>query len=164
MALDLSQFRDPKLARELIDTIHALTPDRPVSIMEVCGTHTVAIARNGIRSAMPENVRLISGPGCPVCVTANRDIDAVQFIHKSMHGILIRNVQPAERQASSSGEVFRSFGGASGNARHFAALKGEPAGDGPAYAGGCACDEHSFTVDIFHKIPYPMLFTRPMET
>ena len=45
--------------------------------MEVCGTHTVAIARNGIRNLMPAGVRLSSGPGCPVCVTANRDIDTV---------------------------------------------------------------------------------------
>ena len=45
--------------------------------MEVCGTHTVAIARNGIRNLMPEGVRLSSGPGCPVCVTSNSDIDTV---------------------------------------------------------------------------------------
>lgn len=45
--------------------------------MEVCGTHTVSIARNGIRSLMPDNVRLASGPGCPVCVTSNHDIDKV---------------------------------------------------------------------------------------
>ena len=45
--------------------------------MEVCGTHTVAIARNGIRDLMPEGLRLASGPGCPVCVTCNRDIDTV---------------------------------------------------------------------------------------
>ena len=44
--------------------------------MEVCGT-TVAIARNGIRGLMPEGVRLASGPGCPVCVTSNHDIDKV---------------------------------------------------------------------------------------
>ena len=48
-----------------------------VRIMEVCGTHTVAIARNGIRDLMPEGLRLASGPGCPVCVTCNRDIDTV---------------------------------------------------------------------------------------
>lgn len=45
--------------------------------MEVCGTHTVTIARNGIRDLMPEGCRLASGPGCPVCVTSNHDIDAV---------------------------------------------------------------------------------------
>jgi len=48
--------------------------------MEVCGTHTVAIAKNGLRAVMPSNVILLSGPGCPVCVTANEDIDmAIEF-------------------------------------------------------------------------------------
>lgn len=44
--------------------------------MEVCGTHTVSIFRNGIRSMLPANLRMLSGPGCPVCVTAQRHIDA----------------------------------------------------------------------------------------
>ena len=44
--------------------------------MEVCGTHTVSIFRSGVRSVLPENIRLLSGPGCPVCVTAQREIDA----------------------------------------------------------------------------------------
>ncbi|MFW6132908.1 MAG: hydrogenase formation protein HypD [Planctomycetota bacterium] len=48
---------------------------RPVQIMEVCGTHTMAIARSGLRSLLPDGVRLISGPGCPVCVTDQDYID-----------------------------------------------------------------------------------------
>jgi hydrogenase expression/formation protein HypD len=44
--------------------------------MEVCGTHTVSIFRHGIKGMLPRNIRLISGPGCPVCVTPLRDIDA----------------------------------------------------------------------------------------
>lgn len=48
---------------------------RPVAFMEVCGTHTVAAFRSGLHSLMPANVRLISGPGCPVCVTSQGDID-----------------------------------------------------------------------------------------
>ena len=74
---DLARFKDPQLARELVHAIERLTPARGATLMEVCGTHTVAIARNGIRDLMPENVRLASGPGCPVCVTANKDIDTV---------------------------------------------------------------------------------------
>ncbi|MDR1713551.1 MAG: hydrogenase formation protein HypD [Coriobacteriales bacterium] len=50
---------------------------RPLRLMEVCGTHTVAIARAGLRSILPANLQLISGPGCPVCVTANADIDRI---------------------------------------------------------------------------------------
>ena len=47
------------------------------ALMEVCGTHTMAIARSGIRELVPPHLRLLSGPGCPVCVTAQGDIDAV---------------------------------------------------------------------------------------
>ena len=72
--MDLSGFRDPDIARGLIDAIHT-TKTGPVKLMEVCGTHTVAIAKNGLRAVMPEWVTLLSGPGCPVCVTANADID-----------------------------------------------------------------------------------------
>jgi len=50
---------------------------RQINIMEVCGTHTVAIFRNGIKSALPEKLKLLSGPGCPVCVTDQSYIDAV---------------------------------------------------------------------------------------
>ena len=74
--IDFSAFKDPELARGLIETIHRLAPEH-ATLMEVCGTHTVAIARNGIRDLMPEGLRLASGPGCPVCVTCNRDIDTV---------------------------------------------------------------------------------------
>ncbi len=72
--MDLSAFRDPVLAQGLIEAINA-TNTGPVKLMEVCGTHTVSIAKNGLRGVMPERVTLLSGPGCPVCVTANADID-----------------------------------------------------------------------------------------
>jgi hydrogenase expression/formation protein HypD len=70
-------FRDPILAKRLIDKIAQVADDLDgeVKLMEVCGTHTVAIAKHGLRDVMPEKVTLISGPGCPVCVTANPDID-----------------------------------------------------------------------------------------
>jgi len=52
----------------------------PVNFMEVCGTHTMAVERFGIRKMLPENVKLISGPGCPVCVTPKKYIDkAIAF-------------------------------------------------------------------------------------
>lgn len=62
---------------QLVSEIRALSAQigRRIQIMEVCGTHTVSIFRSGIRSLLPPNLRLISGPGCPVCVTAQRDID-----------------------------------------------------------------------------------------
>jgi len=48
---------------------------KKIKLMEVCGTHTMAIARSGIKKLLPEEIELISGPGCPVCVTAQEDID-----------------------------------------------------------------------------------------
>ncbi len=61
----------------MIDLINNLYNkiNRPVNLMEVCGTHTVAIFKHGIRSLLPEGLRLLSGPGCPVCVTSIKDID-----------------------------------------------------------------------------------------
>jgi len=54
-----------------------------VKLMEVCGTHTVAIFRHGIRHIIPEGISLLSGPGCPVCVTPIKDVDTAIAI--SMH-------------------------------------------------------------------------------
>lgn len=51
-----------------------------INVMEVCGTHTVQIARSGLRALLPEKLRMLSGPGCPVCVTASKDIDRILAI------------------------------------------------------------------------------------
>jgi hydrogenase expression/formation protein HypD len=74
MRYDLA-FRDPQLAGRLISQIRSAA-NGPVQIMEFCGGHTHAIMRYGIRQALAPGVRLMSGPGCPVCVTADSDIDA----------------------------------------------------------------------------------------
>jgi hydrogenase expression/formation protein HypD len=58
------------------------------SLMEVCGTHTMAIAKSGIRGLLPPGIKLLSGPGCPVCVTAQGDIDAVIAMVQNPHIIL----------------------------------------------------------------------------
>ena len=77
VASQLAKFKDPTLARELVHAIKRFAPAEGATLMEVCGTHTVSIARAGIRDLMPEGTKLASGPGCPVCVTSNRDIDTV---------------------------------------------------------------------------------------
>ena len=68
---------NPKIA-SLCDELRSLCgrAGRRVQIMEVCGTHTVSFFRSGVRSLLPPNLRLVSGPGCPLCVTAQRHIDA----------------------------------------------------------------------------------------
>jgi hydrogenase expression/formation protein HypD len=70
----IDEFRDPALARKLLARIEARST-RPVRLMEFCGGHTHAIMRYGLRSLLPNTVDLRSGPGCPVCVTANADLD-----------------------------------------------------------------------------------------
>ncbi|MBE0502626.1 MAG: hydrogenase formation protein HypD [Desulfuromonadales bacterium] len=66
-----SEYRDPVIAGKLVAEITELVADYAgiMTLMEVCGTHTMAIHQHGIRTLMPPQIRLISGPGCPVCVT-----------------------------------------------------------------------------------------------
>ena len=63
----------PSKARAVLEALARRTG--PATLMEVCGTHTVSIFRSGLRSLLPEGIRLLSGPGCPVCVTDQADID-----------------------------------------------------------------------------------------
>lgn len=72
----LADFRRPEDIKRLADAItHRVEPSCDYVFMEVCGTHTMAIGRYGLRRLLPDNVRLISGPGCPVCVTPQRYVD-----------------------------------------------------------------------------------------
>lgn len=66
-----NEYRDPELARLQLEAIRQAIDgyDGAMTFMEVCGTHTMAIYQHGIRSLLPDQVQLISGPGCPVCVT-----------------------------------------------------------------------------------------------
>ena len=72
------QFRDPARGRALAERLSKLTAHRreaPVSLMHVCGSHEQAIARFGLRAAFPPTLRVIMGPGCPVCVTDAPEVD-----------------------------------------------------------------------------------------
>jgi len=72
----IDEFRDTGIAAKILKLIEKEAKGlEPVSFMETCGTHTMAVERFGIRKTLPENVRLISGPGCPVCVTPKDYID-----------------------------------------------------------------------------------------
>lgn len=75
--MDLEKYRGSEYAKILIDETYSLLNQVPsyLRFMEVCGTHTMAISRSGLRSILDGKVDLLSGPGCPVCVTADRDID-----------------------------------------------------------------------------------------
>lgn len=69
------KFREADLIKRVVEQIHAVPLSRPVRFMEVCGGHTAAIYRHALRDLLPEKVSLLSGPGCPVCVTPNGFID-----------------------------------------------------------------------------------------
>ncbi|MDD2540816.1 MAG: hydrogenase formation protein HypD [Desulfuromonadaceae bacterium] len=84
------EFRDRGLVQNMAATIHRLAErlTSPVNFMEVCGTHTMSIYQYGIRSLLPENVRLVSGPGCPVCVTPIGYIDKALACADNPHNIV----------------------------------------------------------------------------
>ncbi|MDZ7699984.1 MAG: hydrogenase formation protein HypD [Deltaproteobacteria bacterium] len=70
----MDEYRDKAVATALVKKIRAVS-SKPIRLMEICGTHTMAIFKHGIRSLLPDTIELISGPGCPVCVTATEEID-----------------------------------------------------------------------------------------
>ncbi|MEE4165753.1 MAG: hydrogenase formation protein HypD [Desulfocapsaceae bacterium] len=71
----IDEYRDSALVKPLVAEL-ARSVSRPIRVMEVCGTHTMAIFRNGVRSILPEGMEIVSGPGCPVCVTSASHMDA----------------------------------------------------------------------------------------
>ena len=74
--------------KQIIDYLQSYD-GRPVKLMEVCGTHTAAIFKSGIRSLISDKIRLISGPGCPVCVTPTAYIDkCIEYASKENHVLL----------------------------------------------------------------------------
>ena len=84
----VDEFRDPELITKASEEIHRLAdPSRQYRIMEVCGGHTHAIYRFGLKDILPENIELIHGPGCPVCVLPMGRIDDGLIIAKEPNTI-----------------------------------------------------------------------------
>ncbi len=80
---------------------------RPLNFMEVCGTHTVSACRGGIHSLVPKGVRLLSGPGCPVCVTAQCYIDALIDLGRR-DGVILATYGDLVRVTGSGGSLERA--------------------------------------------------------
>ena len=85
----IDEFRDRRLIDKVANEIRAtVDKNRTYNIMEVCGTHTMSIFRFGLRDILPQNINLISGPGCPVCVTPNEYLDKAAAI-ANMKNVII---------------------------------------------------------------------------
>ncbi len=90
----INDYRDPHLGKQLLQHVQKLAQQaaeqqgRPIKLMEVCGTHTMALARSGIRSLLGEHLQILSGPGCPVCVTSQTDIDRMLALSREP-GVII---------------------------------------------------------------------------
>src|SRR5450830_290970 len=84
------KFRDPTVARRLVETIARVTKEigrSPVSVMHVCGSHEQAIAKFGLRATFPKDLNVIMGPGCPVCVTDMPEVDEGVALARQGHVI-----------------------------------------------------------------------------
>jgi hydrogenase expression/formation protein HypD len=88
----LHEFRDPAKAQALLKQIEKVTrqlaPTRPIKIMEICGGHTHAIFKSGLESLLPEEIELVHGPGCPVCIMPRGKLDEAIAIAQNPNVIL----------------------------------------------------------------------------
>ena len=101
----LDEYRDPELAQRLFAEIRRITT-RPWAIMEVCGGQTHSIIRNGIDQLLPEEIELIHGPGCPVCVTPLEIIDKALAI-ASRPNVIFCSFGDMLRVPGSAKDLFR---------------------------------------------------------
>ncbi len=101
----LDEFSNPQLAHKLLDKIHEATT-RPWAIMEVCGGQTHSIIRHGIDQLLPDQIEMIHGPGCPVCVTPLEIIDKALEI-ASRPGVIFCSFGDMLRVPGSSQDLFR---------------------------------------------------------
>ncbi len=110
------RFQEYADSRELLRLIERLNLNRRVKILNVCGSHEHTICRYGLRSLLPENIELIPGPGCPVCVTPQEDIvNAIELSRKegflvAVYGDMLRvpTVRGSLREAGGNVKVVTS--------------------------------------------------------
>ena len=107
----LTEFRDPELAHAVLDEIHR-TVTQPWVLMEICGGQTHSIMRYGLDQLLPDEIELVHGPGCPVCVTSLELIDQAQEI-ASQPGVIFTSYGDMLRVPGSSRDLFsvRASGG-----------------------------------------------------
>lgn len=100
----LERFRDRETADRISRRIRDISRDmHRIKLMHVCGTHEDTVTRYGIRSLLPENIEIISGPGCPVCVTTTREID--EAIHLAGEDVIVTTFGDMFRVPGSSSSL-----------------------------------------------------------
>jgi len=99
----IDEFRNPELAKQLLARI-AARARTPVSLMEFCGGHTHSIMRSGLRQLLPPTIEMLSGPGCPVCVTAAADLDRA-IAMASLPGVILATFGDMVRVPGSRGSL-----------------------------------------------------------
>jgi hydrogenase expression/formation protein HypD len=85
----IDEFRNKNLIKRLSEEIKKIMPPYKINIMEVCGTHTQSFFRFGLSGLLPANLKLISGPGCPVCVSSQTYIDKAILYAKKKNTLIL---------------------------------------------------------------------------
>jgi hydrogenase expression/formation protein HypD len=99
----VTDFKDRLLAEKIVSAIEKLSSGKEFRFCHICGTHEYAITRNGLRSMLPENVEVVAGPGCPVCITPAGEID--RAIHLAKTGVIVTTFGDVVRVPGSSSSL-----------------------------------------------------------
>lgn len=99
----MTGFKDRLLAEKIVETIKKLSSGKKFRFCHICGTHEYSITRHGLRSMLPENVEVVSGPGCPVCITPAADLD--RAIHLAGEGVIVATFGDVVRVPGSSSSL-----------------------------------------------------------
>jgi hydrogenase expression/formation protein HypD len=99
----VNEYRDPELGKKLLERIRR-NSRKHIKLMEFCGGHTVAIFKHGLRQLLPSNIEMLSGPGCPVCVTASADLDRAIALSK-LPNVIITSFGDMVRVPGSRGSL-----------------------------------------------------------
>ena len=103
----VDEYRDEQVARSLAREIAGLAGDRPLKIMEVCGGHTHTIYKHGLEDYLPENLQLVHGPGCPVCVIPMGRVDDAIWVAEQP-GVIMTSFGDMMRVPGGRGSFFDS--------------------------------------------------------
>ena len=102
----VDEFRDPRLARSLVDDI-AKRVTRPWVLMEICGGQTHTLVRYGFDELLPKQIELVHGPGCPVCVTPLEIVDKAIVLASRPDDVIFVSYGDMLRVPGSTSDLFR---------------------------------------------------------